>query len=332
MKTNLKGRDFISLKDYCKEDMETILDLAFELKVKIASGQPTPLLAGKNLGLLFCTASTRTRISFETAMSQLGGHAQYYAPEHLQLGAVGETWVDTAEVMSRYLDGLVVRIVKVPQLGELKYGETRQILNTIADHAAIPVLSAADDQEHPCQVMADVMTLIEKFGTDYKQKKLALVWVCNRRGVTPGIAQSMAIAAGTLGMRLTLAHPEGYDLDPNYINHAKSLAKDSGGTIEIVHNIEDAVKDASVIYSKGWGAIGKTVAEDLKIREPLVHWCIRKEHFDQAKQEAVFMNAMPLERERDATSDVVDGPRSIIYDQAENRLHAQKAIMSLIMR
>ncbi len=331
MKTSLRGKDFISLRDYSKEELETIFRLAFDLKLKLAIGEQHTLLAGKNLGMLFCAPSTRTRISFETGMSQLGGHAQYYNFQDLHLARLKEPWTDTAQVMSRYLDGLVVRLVSIPGVRELKPGEGHDTVRTMADSATIPVILASSDKEHPCQVMADIMTMMEKFGPAYNKKKVALVWVCNREPITPGIPHSLAIAGGTLGMRLTYAYPEGYDLDPEYMNDGMRLTEQSGGTLEIVHNIDEAVRDADVVYAKGWGVIGKTSDEELKIRESLKHWRITQEHMNAATRDAIFMNAMPIEREREVASEVVDGPRSVIYDEAENRLHVQKAIMSLIM-
>jgi len=335
MNTKLHGRDFVTIQGYSKEDLETILQVALDLKSKVARREPHPLLLGKSLGMLFANSSTRTRISFETGMSQLGGHAQFYAPEHLQLFGTGETIVDTAQVMSRYLDGLMIRLVRsVPQireLSDLKYGEAHAVLKAIADNASIPVINAADDKEHPCQTMADIMTMIERFGQDYKRKKVAIVWVCNRKGVTPGVAHSFAVAGGALGMRITFANPEGFDLDPEYINAGRQLAQQSGGSIETTHNINEAVKDTNVIYAKAWRALSKTDEEDLRMRENFRDWCVGEEHFRDAAPGAIFMNCMPIEREREATSEVIDGPRSVIYDEAENRLHVQKALMALIM-
>lgn len=204
MISKLKGRDFISLRDYSKEDLETILTLAFELKRKLYTGEPHRLLEGKELGMLFFSPSTRTRISFETGMSQLGGHAQFYAPEHMHV-FFRESWVDTARVMARYLDGIMIRLSHIPGQ-ELKYGEARDILNTIATNANIPVINASDDQGHPCQVMSDIQTIIEKFGPDYKKKKVALVWSPGHpRALAPGIPQSLALAGGKLGMNLVSA-------------------------------------------------------------------------------------------------------------------------------
>jgi len=298
MNTKLKGRDFITLRGYSKEDLETILQVAFDLKSKVATGEPHPLLLGKTLGMLFANPSTRTRVSFEQGMTQLGGHAQFYAPEHLQLVGSGETIRDTAQVMSRYLDGIMVRINRdvphVPELSNLKYGEAHAILKTIADNAIIPVINAADDKEHPCQTMADIMTIIEKFGQDYKKKKMAIVWVPHRKGISPGVAHSFAIAGATLGMRITFANPEGFDLDLEYISDGRRLAEQSGGGIETTHDIYEAAKDADVIYAKAWKALTKTKEEDLRMRESFLDWCIREEHFENAAPGAIFMNCMPI--------------------------------------
>lgn len=331
MNTNLRGRDFIGLRGYSREDLETILSLAFDLKLKCASGQPHPLLVGKTLGMLFYVPSTRTRISFETAMTQLGGHAQYYAPEHLWLGSNEESLKDTASVMSRFVDGLVARVIWKPGVSELKYGEGHELLENMALYATVPVISAADDVEHPCQAMTDIMTINEIFGHKYKGKKVTMVWVDAVRGIAPGAAHSMIAGAGILGMNLTVAYPKGYDLDPVYLEESQELAKLAGGNIEVVHDINEAVKDASVIYAKGWKALGLTHEEDMKARESLQDWRIAKKHFDLAAPDSVFMHSMPLLREYDAKAEVADGPMSVIYNQAENRLHTQKAILSLLM-
>jgi len=329
--SKLKGRDFISLLDYSREDIETILNLAFELKRKLYAGEPHPLLAGKNLGMMFWNVSTRTRISFETGMSQLGGHAQYYASESVHANKL-ENWVDTAQVMSRYLDGFVIRLFKMPPpFPPLKYGEARQSLETLAQNASIPVINAMDDEEHPCQTMADMMTIIEKMGPDYRQKKIALVWAPHGHYVPPSMSHSLALAAMALGMRLTIAYPPGFDLDPKYMNEAKKRAEQSAGTMEITNSLNEACENADVIYSSYWGVIPNQ-DDDAKLREQFNDaWRINKGHFDIANKNAIFMNCMPLQRGMEATAEVVDGPMSVIYDEAENRLHTEKAILSLVM-
>ena len=326
MNTRMRGRDFISLLDFSKEEIETILETAFDLKKKMARREPHPLLAGKSLGMLFCNPSTRTRVSFETGMSQLGGHAQFYDPAVLAMRH-HEAWQDTARVMSRYLDGLMLRIY-----GLERYGMARDIMNVVADNAAIPVINGVDDKEHPCQVMADVMTIIEKFGPDYRNKKLALVWTTSARDKSPGVPHDLAIMAGLLGMKLTFAYPDKrYDLDEAFMDPARKYCERSGGKIEIVHDFNEAIKGSDIIYTKTWIGLKMTEEENASVRASHEDWCLAKKHFDIANPGALFMHALPVERNREVMDEVVDGPMSIIYDQAENRLHAQKAVMALIM-
>ncbi len=330
MVAKLKGKDFITLRDYSREDLETILSLASELKRKYYLGEPHRLLEGKVLGMLFFQSSTRTRIAFESGMSHLGGHAQYYTPEQLHV-LHGESWVDTAQILSRYLNGIVIRMSSIPGREDLKYGDTRRIIETMAANASIPIINGLDDKEHPCQVMADIQTIMEKFGPDYKNKKVVLAWCPYPGPISPGIPHSLALAGTKLGMKITYAYPEGFDLDPEYINEGLQLAKQSRGSLEITHNINEAVENADVIYAKSWKLMGKTREEYLKRRESLMDWRITKAHFDIANQGAIFMNAMPIARDNDATNEVIDGPMSAMYDQAENRMHVQKAIMASIM-
>jgi ornithine carbamoyltransferase len=326
MKTKMRGKDFISLMDYSREEMESIFEVALDLKRKFAKGESSAdLLPHKTLGMLFFQTSTRTRISFETAMTQLGGHAQYYSPEQLQL-KVGESWEDTARVMNRYLDGLAIRTY-----GTGKYGTGREIIDTFAANAEIPVINANDDKEHPCQVLTDILTMMEKFGPEFKQKKFVLSWAYSPRGKPRGIPQSMVIAAAKLGMNLTFAFPEGYDLDPVYMEQARQLAKASGAKIEIIRNLEEALKGAHVIYAKSFSSHTLSPESDAARRDSFKDWIIRPEHFTLVQPEAVFMHALPADRNVEVREEVLDGPYSIIYDQAENRLHVQKAILSLII-
>lgn len=333
----LRGRDFISLLDYSKEDMEAILDLAFDLKRKVASRERHHLLEDKNLGMMFFNPSTRTRISFETAMSQLGGHAQYYATETTHANT-REDWNDTAQVVSRYLDGFVIRLWRLPEpLPPLAYGEARKILKAIADNASIPIINAQDDEEHPCQTMADMMTIMEKMGPDFRQKKIVMPWCNHPRWVAPGLAHSTVLATATLGMRLAIAYPPGFDLDPKYMEEAKRRAEQSGGTIEITHNLNEACENADVILSNPFWGVCPSEGEvldkdkDAELRQKHADWCISKKHFDIAAKNAIFMNAMPFTRGISATAEVADGPMSVIYDEAENRMHTEKAILALTM-
>ena len=238
-----------------------------------------------------------------------------------------ETWEDTARVMSRYLDGIMLRVYALPH-----YGDARKIMLTVAQNATIPVINGIDDKEHPCQVMADTMTIIEKFGTEYRKKKVVLAWVCSKRGRSPGIPHDLAIVAGALGMNLTIAYPDGrYDLDEEFMSYARSLSGKHGGTIQIAHDFNEAVKDADIIYAKSWGGLKMEADEDLSCRKSFRDWCLGRKQFEIASPNAMFMHALPVERNQEVMDDVVDGPMSIVFDQAENRLHAQKAILALTM-
>ena len=337
MKTQLKGRDFISILDFNKEELETIFDVAFDLKRRIATGEDhSHILKNKTLGMLFASPSTRTRISFETAMTQLGGHAQYYSPEQLQLKNK-ESWKDTAEMISRFINGFMIRLYNLKtQMGaeSYSYGDAREVLRAIAKDSTIPVINALDDKEHPCQIMADVMTMMEKFGKeDYKKKKVVMGWAYDDRAKSAGVPQTMIAAAGILGMNVVLAYPDEpglYDVDPEYTEFAMNAAKLSGGSITIEHDIWKAAKDADVIYAKSWArdpdrhaAVMQNYAKD---------WCISHEHMKVANKNAVYMHCLPAKRGKEVTNELIDDPKySIVNDEAENRIHVQKAIMSLMM-
>lgn len=320
---NLRNRDFISLMNYNQEELESLLSFALDIK----SGQDTHrYLADKNIGLLFSVASTRTRISFQVGVNELGGHAEFYNYNDLQL-VNHESLIDTAAVMNRYLDGLVIRMYDMEQ-----YGKGREALDLIARHADIPVINALDDKDHPCQVMGDILTLKEKYGDDYKNKKVVFTWGYSWRQKSPGVPHSMMIAASLLGMNITFAYPEGFDLDRDYVDFARRAAARFGGKLEFSNNLTEAVEDADVIYVKSWKALYLPGEEDSRIRsEVRDQWCVSDRHLKRANPGVYFMNCLPIIRGEQATSEVVDGTHSIIYDEAENRLHIQKAIMGALI-
>lgn len=319
----LRGRDFLGLDAFTREELEGLLDLALEMK----SGRDrTKYLADKNLGMLFTKPSTRTRISFQVAARQLGGHAELYQPEQLQMSN-HETLVDTAEVMNRFLDGLVIRMYDLA-----RYGEGRKTLELFAERMDGPVVNALDDREHPCQIMADVLTLREQFGEDYKKKKVVLTWAFAERQKSPGVTHSWLMAASILGLSFTMAFPEGFEPDPEYDAFAREAVKRSGGTIEYSHDLDEASVGADVIYAKSWKSLSSTEEEDRVLRgKHREAWRVARRHFERANPDAVFMDCMPLIRGDEADADVVDGPQSIRYDEAENRLHIQKAILASLV-
>lgn len=329
MKLNMRGKNFISLMDFSSEELLKILDIATLLKNKLLIGEPHELLRGKTLGLLFMNPSTRTRISFETGMTQLGGHAQFYDPQRLQMTAQDETIKDTANVIGRYINGIAIRHDRGSY-----YGETREILRTFAKAAGIPLINALDDKEHPCQVMADVMTIREKFPKDWRDRKVVMAWAYSNRRRSAGVPQAMVAAASLLGMRLILAHPANYDLDKEYINFANKTNAITGGQLETTNDIYEACKGADVIYAKSWmpSVDVMTPEEDLKYREPFkTDWCINSKHLKLAQSHAVYMHCLPAHRGLEVTDEVIDGPQSIVVDEAENRLHAQKGILATII-
>ena len=323
----LRGRDFISLMDYSREELETILDVSLDLKRKLAMGEEAELLKNKTLAMVFANPSTRTRTSFEAAMTQLGGHAQFHTPEVMQI-AHHETWIDTARVLDRYVEGIMIRMY-----GLEKYGMARDILNVMAEAAEIPVFNALDDKEHPFQIMADLMTMIEKLGPNWREKKIVMSWAYSERVKSAGVPQTMAIAASLLGMNLTLAYPKKYDVDLDYMAFANKAAEQSGAKINVVNDVFEASKGADVIYAKSWGSFLMKPEEDQEYRKQFKNdWRISKKHFDLANKQAIFMHCLPADRNFEVTDEIIDGPMSVVYDEAENRLHTEKAILALSMR
>lgn len=320
---NLKGRNFLGLKDFSREDLERMLTLAGEMK---RGGNGARYLQNQTLGMLFTVPSTRTRISFQVAARQLGAYAEHYSPAELQLSN-NESMIDTAAVMGRFLDGLVVRLYDLNA-----YGKGRESLETIARHSAVPVINALDDKEHPCQLMADVLTLQERFGEDFRRKKVVLAWAYAKRQKSPGVTHSMMVAASLLGMNLTVAFPKGFEPDEEYTSFARETARSSGARIDFVHDLDEAAEGADVIYAKSWKSLNSTTEQDRELREKYREsWRVSQSHFDRANPGALFMDCMPLIRGDEATAEVVDGPQSVRYDQAQNRLYAQKAILASLL-
>jgi len=319
----LKGRDFLGLKDFSSAELEYLLERAVEMK---AGRDRERHLEGMGIGMLFTVPSTRTRISFQSAARQLGAQAECYAPQDLQLSN-SETLVDTAEVMSRFLDAIVVRTYDMNA-----YGKGHASLCTMAEHSAVPVINALDDKEHPCQVMADVLTLRERFGASYKQRKVVFTWAYATRQKSPGVTHSILTAASLLGLNLTVAFPPGFEPDEEYLAFSRDAAARSGAHIDFCHDLDAACMGADAIYAKSWKSLASTTDGDRQLRERARDgWCVSQRHFNLANPGAVFMDCMPLIRGDEATAEVVDGPQSIRYDQAENRLHAQKAILASLL-
>lgn len=348
MKTeSFRGRDWITDLEYTKEELETILEVAWDLKRKRATGEPHELLKGKTLFMIFYNQSLRTRNSFEAGMHQLGGHAHDLNPKQIYTPALPgrevaystERVSDVARVLSRMGEGIAIRCYGEPV--DWIYGEANRMIREFAYWADIPVINMEDDMYHPCQAMADIMTIIEKKGRDLKGKKFVMSWAYSPSVEKPlAVPQSAITVASKFGLNITLAHPEGLELDPNVIDAVKENVKKYGGSFEIVNDMKEAFKDADIVYPKSWTSkhfippeVDKPMLDKTQeLFEKNKHWKTTKEMMSLAKEDAIYMHCLPADRGFEVDDDVIDGPQSVVFDEAENRLHVQKAIMALLMR
>lgn len=308
-KTDFKGRDFLSLHDYSPAEIYYLLDFAAELKAQQKKGIAHPLLKGKGLGMIFQKSSTRTRLSFEVGIAQLGGFGLFLSSRDLQLGR-GETIYDTGKVLDRYLDGIMIRT--------FDHGEVEEL----AAAADIPVINGLTDLLHPCQALADLMTIQEYKGSF---ARLKLVFV----GDGNNVAHSLAFAGAKTGMDVTICCPPGYEPDPEVIYRAKNDALETGALIEVVNDTA-AVAGADVIYTDVWASMGQESEQQVRI-EKFKPYQVNSDMVKMAANDVIIMHCLPAHRGEEITADVIDGPHSVVFDEAENRLHAQKAVMALLM-
>lgn len=306
----MKRRPLLTVNEMAVDEIVGLLDRADRLKAERSSGHPHRPLAGKTLGLLFDKASTRTRVSFEAAMAQLGGSSLFLSAQDLQLRR-GETIADTARTLSRYLDGLVIRT----------YGHDR--LEEWATAAAIPVINGLTDLHHPCQALGDLMTIRERFGA---LKGLKLTYI----GDGNNVAHSLIEAVAKTGMRIHLACPKGYEPSPLIVEASQRVAKRTGGRIEIVHEPVKAARDADILYTDVWVSMGKEKEAKTRLKK-FRPYQINEKLLAVAKPSAVVMHCLPAHRGLEITDEAMDGKQSIIWDQAENRLHIQKAILEWLL-
>jgi len=322
--TDLKGRDFLSTQDWSVEELETLFRLAAELKQAKQEGRYERLLDMKTLYMIFFDSSTRTRNSFETGMTQLGGHAIYLSPDKMQISH-GENAKDTANVLSRYGEAIAIR--------HCRYGEGNAYLNELAEHADVPVLSMQCDVYHPCQILADYLTIRENF-TDTRGLKLGVAWTSAPNYVRPlSVPQSLILMMPRFGIDVTLAYPPEFRLMPEIEEQARANAEAGGASFEITHEFESAFEGADVVVPKSWGPLLTTqdTAEGLELIEKYPEWRCTSEHMALGRDEMIYMHPLPADRGREVTNEVIDGPQSVVYDEAENRLHVQKALMALTM-
>jgi N-acetylornithine carbamoyltransferase len=320
----LKGRDFLSTQDWSVDELETLFWLAARLKADRKAGVPTRLLEDKTLYMIFFDSSTRTRNSFETGITQLGGHGIFLSPDKMQISH-GENARDTANVLSRYGEAIAIR--------HCAFGEGNAYLSEVAEHASVPVLSMQCDVYHPCQILADYLTIREKLGSD-RRLKLGVAWTSAPNYVRPiSVPQSLILMMPRLGLDVTLAYPPEFMLLPDIEAQARQNAAAAGTRFEISHRFEDAFEDADVVIPKSWGPLVHTRdhAEGVRLIEAYPDWRCDSNRMALGKDHMLYMHPLPADRGREVTDEVIDGPQSVVYDEAENRLHVQKALMALTM-
>jgi ornithine carbamoyltransferase len=307
----LKGRSFTKLADWSPADLERVLDLADELKRARNDGHEPPLLAGRTIGLVFLKPSTRTRVSFAAGIAQLGGTALPFSGDELHL-ARGETLRDTAAVLSRYLDAIVIRTFAQHDVEQL------------AQHASIPVVNALTDAAHPCQILADLMTIRERRG---RLAGLKLVYL----GDGNNVCASLLVGAASFGMHAVAATPAAYAPREQAVAVARERAAESGGSVELTDDVHGIVRGADVLYTDVWTSMGQE-AENERRRNDLAGYGIDAELLREAGDQALVLHCLPAHYGEEITEEVVYGPQSAVFDEAENRLHTQKALLALIIR
>jgi ornithine carbamoyltransferase len=310
MAVNMRGKSLASLYDLTREEIDQVFKTSELLKLQSLRGQDHPLLKGKTLAMIFEKPSTRTRVSFEVGMWQLGGYALYLSSNDLQLGR-GETIGDTAQVLSRYVNGIMARVF------------AHQTILDLVKYSRVPVINGLSDFSHPCQGLADLFTVYEKKG---RLEGLRMAYV----GDGNNVAHSLLYGCSKMGMTIVLGCPKGYEPDPKVVAQAKEEAKRTGGEVKVVQDPREAVKGADVVYTDVWASMGKEKEreERLKVLKP---YQVNPQLVRGAKEDYIFMHCLPAHRGEEVVDEVADSKNSVIFDQAENRMHTQKAVMALTM-
>ncbi len=310
MAVDMKGKDLISIHDLSREEINQILDTAHILKMKHKLSELYHPLKGKTLGMIFQKSSTRTRVSFEVGMYQLGGYALFLSANDLQLNR-GETVADTARNLSRYLDGIMIRTF------------SHQDVVDLAEYSSVPVINGLTDLLHPCQVLSDLFSIKEK-KQDLEGLKLAYI------GDGNNMAHSLMFGGAKMGMHVVICSPSGFEPDSEITRLSRLDATRTGATINILDNPVDAVRTADIIYTDVWASMGQEEEHEKRLKS-FSEYQVNGTLLENAKEDVLVMHCLPAHRGEEITDEVIDGPRSIVFDQAENRLHVQKAVMALVM-
>lgn len=320
MKTKLRGKHFITLRDWSKEEIDTLLDVSFDLKRKFAINETTPYLPYQTMFLMFFEQSTRTRNSMEAGIAQLGGHGNYLDTSTMQISH-GEVAKDTAVILSSFGHGIACR--------NCFWEVGNKYLNEMAEYSKVPVMNLQCDLYHPMQGLADLMTIIEKKQTP-KHVKVSIIWAyatSHKKPISVPLTQSLLFPR--YGMDVTLAYPEGFEMPDWVIEEAMENAKKAGGSFKITHDMNEAYTGADIVIPKNWGS-WSSKKENVNI-EDFKGWKCTKEMMDLASDDVMYMHALPADRGNEVENEIIDGKQSIVYDEAENRLHTAKAVMVVTM-
>jgi ornithine carbamoyltransferase len=307
----IKGKDLLTLAEYTPETIKGLLTIATELKNAHLAGEQTDLLKGKILGLIFDKPSTRTRVSFEAGMLQLGGQAIYLNGQDMQLGR-GEPISDTAKVLSHYIDAVMIRTFSHKRVEEL------------AEHASIPIINGLTDLYHPCQALADLLTIQEVKGS-LTGLKIAYI------GDGNNVVHSLMIGAAKMGMKIAVAAPIGYEPNEEITNLSKAIAIETGGEVMVTNNPKEAVSDSDVIYTDVWTSMGQEAENEQRLKD-FKEFQVNEDLVSGAKEDFIFLHCLPAHRGEEVTTGVIDGKQSYVFEQAGNRLHAQKALLVEILK
>ena len=322
-----KAKDYITTQEWSDQEIDTLLDVSVDLRRKFKNRIPHRYLPDQTIFLMFFDKSTRTRNSFEAGITQLGGHAHFLTADVMQVSH-GESPKDTGIILSRYGHGIAIRHDLIP-------GEGNTYMREVAKWADVPVINMQCDVDHPCQTLADLMTMRDKLGRDLRGKKVAVSWAYAPSYAKPlSVPQGLIMLLPRFGIDVTLAHPPEYFLMPETMEAARRNAERSGARFEVVDNMEDAFRDADVVIPKSWGCLdtmGSNPQESLRIATQYKHWICDERKMRLTKANSLYMHPLPADRNNEVTDDVIDGPHSVVFDEAENRLHTCKAIMATTM-
>lgn len=332
MKEVLRGRHLITFDNWTRQEIDTVLDVTAHLKLRHAMGEVTNFLVNRTLFMIFFEQSTRTRNSMEAAMTQLGGHAHDLTEDKMQLSH-GESARDTAKVLSRMGEAIAIR--------NCFYNIGNKYLNMIAENADVPLISMQDDVYHPLQAIADLMTIQEYYGKNLQGLKVAISWAYATSHAKPlSVPQSQVLLFPRYGMDVVVAHPEEFPLQKDIVSKAQKNADGNGGKLTFTNDMDEAIRDADIVIPKNWGGFGffdEYVDDEAHRAEMKANlqrhkdWICDERRFSLAQPDAKIMHALPADRGKEVTDALLDGPNSIIYDEAANRLHTAKALLLLLM-